>query len=269
MSDFGVIDGFPRTATYGAVTGSSTGTVVTGSASANTYGSWTELVASTSFDTDLLIATFADPSKVGAQLYDLAVGAAGSEQPIAEGLINRVDTLSKGSTATYALPLYIPAGSRISCRVNNEQGSTSSKVLCMAKSGGFSSKSFQKLEKINAGAATFSGYSANTKGAWQSFGSTDKAYRGLHIAYALLDFDTSGSTTMLMDVGFGSAGSEVVAIANLLTAGQTGSAITRYSWQNFAIEGEIPSGTPISGRFQSSGASSANRYWYVVIYGYL
>lgn len=100
--------------------GSNGAALVAGAGVANTLTSWVELVASTSEDMRLIIPYVETELGNTTQFnfVDLAVGAAGSEQMILEGLFvakNGFNPYLSPLTMT-PIPVSIPAGSRISAR---------------------------------------------------------------------------------------------------------------------------------------------------------
>jgi hypothetical protein len=108
--------------TYGAVTGSSRGTILSAPGATDTEGSWTELTAATS---ERLAGLVLCPSGAGVTtlqngsvLVDVAVGASSSEVSIIANQIVMIDTservLPQGGPRVHAVS--IPAGSRISAR---------------------------------------------------------------------------------------------------------------------------------------------------------
>jgi hypothetical protein len=107
----------------GFAAGTTTGTTCTASGSTNTKGSYAQLTASTARDYIGVIPIFdigSATTPAGDFLYDIAIGAGGSEIVI----IPNIPVSKWGSTQGYAqtplggpfLPIQIPAGTRISAR---------------------------------------------------------------------------------------------------------------------------------------------------------
>ena len=109
----------------GFVSASTQGTTITGSGTTNTKGSYSQLIASTTrdylgffFAQDTLNATVIAASSY---LFDIAIGASGSEVPIAPNVLGTaVASLGLNLPITSGLyPIPIPAGSRISARLQS------------------------------------------------------------------------------------------------------------------------------------------------------
>lgn len=120
--------------TYGATSGTSGGTSVDAGATANTKGAWTEIVLSTTDAHRGLMVVFGNQGIVtgvsGLFLFDIGVGASGSEQIIAAN-VHVVATNSKALDpyATPVLPVSIPAGSRIAVRSQSNSVSATGRLL--------------------------------------------------------------------------------------------------------------------------------------------
>lgn len=117
----GLPAGAMRLSTYGAETGDTSAISVTTSASANTYGSFTEISASTSAPIHrLLIVTGSQRKGLTSSAYrfELAIGAGGSEQVIAEFFMASHVTPDTLRPAFFGpLDVNIPAGSRLTVRL--------------------------------------------------------------------------------------------------------------------------------------------------------
>jgi hypothetical protein len=107
----------------------SKGTTVNASSTINTKGSYSQLVASTTRDyVGLLISI--DPGTnyglVGNQLYDLAIGASGSEIVIIPNILSpkTANGNALGPTPFGPIPLQIPAGTRLAARAQSDTVST-------------------------------------------------------------------------------------------------------------------------------------------------
>ena len=82
---------------------------------------WTQLIASTAFDAQLVIVTVTNNIVAGGDsctLLDIGIGAASSESVVIPDLLAGwvVGTTAAGGARHYIFPLYIPAGSRLSAR---------------------------------------------------------------------------------------------------------------------------------------------------------
>jgi hypothetical protein len=117
-------------------------TAITAPSNPNTKGSYSQLVASTAFDTVAILLTcnFAFVTGAGCRISaDLAIGGAGSEQIIAADLFFSVpnDATSAGTVATLFLPLQIPAGTRVAMRYQSNTTSAQLLVSATLFDGGF------------------------------------------------------------------------------------------------------------------------------------
>lgn len=268
MSDFTVVNSFPRTETYGAITGSTSGTAVTSGASVNTRGSWVELTPATGIACASFVVSISDISKAGWFAIDIGIGASGSEQIIVEAIYARCQSLTRSNVATYDLQIKIPLGARVAVRAWGEVATTVGKVIITGMSGGPESVSYAQLEHMSFIGGNYSGYTANTKGSWTEVFTTLKAYKAIHITYVLMDFDATGNTTVFFDVGLGPLGSELAVLSNLCTAAMVASTQYMYSWQNFKVVGGLPANSRLSVRTQTSSAASVNKFWGFAIHGY-
>lgn len=102
-------------------TGPSAGTVVASSATNNTYGSWVEMIASTSAAIYIvgIIVGLAPVTSITYVQLDIGTGAGGSETSIGEAKLN-------DDAKFYTLPFPIPvaASTRIACRTANDGSTT-------------------------------------------------------------------------------------------------------------------------------------------------
>ena len=108
--------------TYGANAADSGGTQLDAGATANTYGAWVQLTASTAADMKALCAKLgginnATPT-TGQGLLQLGVGAAAAEQPLVEIPFNMGTTIDNyGPLPEFWFPVSVPSGSRLAARV--------------------------------------------------------------------------------------------------------------------------------------------------------
>jgi hypothetical protein len=108
----------------GFSSGSTLGTTITASGSTNTKGSYSELVAATSRDyMGFFIGTTGASATTKHHLLDIAIGAAGSEVVILSNLYI-LTTAMWSAVPTFFLPINIPAGTRISARVQSATASS-------------------------------------------------------------------------------------------------------------------------------------------------
>lgn len=105
-----------RYADYGKVTASATNlTQLTAPLSNNEKGAWLEIVPSLAIDaTGVLIHALAQSTANRSYLFDIGVGASGSEVAVIQNLFTTIGT--SGAPICYHLPLSFPAATRISAR---------------------------------------------------------------------------------------------------------------------------------------------------------
>jgi len=247
-------------------TSSSLGTAVTCAGSANTKGSWAQLVASTPNDTvfvDVVIYFNASAfSAAGQQLaVDIGVGAGGSEVVIANNLMN-VPGYTLKTGVHYAFPLAIPAGTRIAARAQASVASAVANVSINLFDGSFTQmEGIAAVDSIGFQAGTTRGVtltpnaSANTMGSYaQLVASSSVDYMGIMAAF---DYQGGAFATQnwLVDIAIGAGGSEVVVVPQLFTGGGGANAFGCPVMPFIPLS--IPAGTRIAARCQSSAASGA------------
>lgn len=243
---------------YGTVTGSTSGTAVTGGAS-GVAGSWVQLVASTAIDACWITVALRDATGSGFNAFvDIAVGGAGSEKVIISSL-----GMEYTGEPHYSFPISIPAGSRISARSTSDVGVYTPHVAITLFEGAFTQmegaagvdvlgySSFEGTALNNSG-------SSNVKGSYtQIIASTARDYIGVALYYDRGQADViSPPVRFLFDIAIGGAGSEINIVPNL-----AGRDLAGESTSVFFVP--IPAGTRLSVRYQASGTQSLN----AVLYG--
>lgn len=230
----------------GSVTTTSLGTTVVCS-SANTYGSYTQLVASTPYDTQWININVGYNASGYTAAFKIAVGASGSEIDIIKDIV-----VQFGPSNNFCFPISIPAGTRISAacvagipdnvRINltlYDGAFTQMEGIAGVDSIGFGS---------SQGTTITSSATANVKGSYtQLTASTPRDYRGFFIS---IDGQQMSFTSqqLMVDIAVGGSGSEVVILPNLPIFGSP------IVGGLFPIP--IPAGTRVSARSQATGAST-------------
>lgn len=110
------------------------GTTVSNPAgAANTKNTtWTQLIASTSFDSQLVVVTLANASATATDtstLLDIGIGASTAETVIIPDLLAGQTTSSNLTPRSYIFPLRIPSGSRVSARSQSVRTTGNNVVL--------------------------------------------------------------------------------------------------------------------------------------------
>lgn len=188
-------------------------TTVATDASANTKGSWVELVASTAFASQMLSLIGRLTGASGANncaLADIGIGAAGSETVLVAdiGVGNTVSNY-----ATWDIPIAVPSGSRLSVRWQAARASAASAsfaVMLNKAGGGSAFTAPTSVDTLGADTTSSTGVGlGTTPGTFvQVTASASKAYRGFVVC--LMNDDTSMSSSgVTCAVGIGPGGSEV------------------------------------------------------------
>ena len=262
---------FPLRAPGFSQAGATPGTSVAASASINTKGAWTELVASTAFDADALQIIMAIPDVTTGHLLDLAIGGAGSEIEVLSNLL--VSSVGRSST-TLTFPTLLPAGSRISARVQSQTASSAVRVRTMLIRGGFLLPAAGgRVETIGAATADSggtpldAGAAANTYGAWaQMTASTSRDIDAIQFRLGNAGNATPSASTcnFYLQIGVGAGGSEIPVLDGYAFATMTTGDMGRAPdvWYPVAI----PAGSRIAARIRSDITDATDRIVDLVLY---
>lgn len=265
MPDFPPLLELARVDQLGTIT-SSNGPAITKPGTPNTKGSWVQLIASTAFASAELWLSFNLVSIAGGNdcLFDIGIGASGQEQVLVPNLM-----VSQGNTSSGALirlPAWIPAGTRVSARIQSS-GTTNSPTLAAylgIPAFGFPPGS-QVFEDLGTTLATSRGTNidpgavANTKSAYvQLVASTARAYRGLLLLLGNGGRATSpAAASFTVDIARGGAGSEQIILADLLSRGAASNLFAPPAFGPFHLH--IPVGERLAARAQCSSAVATDR----------
>jgi hypothetical protein len=268
----------PQTVSYPVATGaSSSGINVNTHASANTKGSsFTTLVASTDFDCDGFFIISTGASANVDILFDIAIGAAASETVIVADITQTGATTSASSGNITYIPLYVKAGVRISAR---SQGSTGGSNVIL---GVILVRAGSSLYRSLSRATTYGANTADSGGTGIDPGADDHAkgsYAELTAAAtnpikALIvcvgdraNAAIVGTTTHMIDVATGSAGSESVVISDLITRSTATEDTLMPQWFGpFPVD--IPAGARLAARCQSNQTDATDRLLDVTVIGF-
>lgn len=243
------------------------GVTVTASATANTMGSIVELVASTEaecchFNVVVTDTVFLSNASF---LLDILIGGGGSEEILIEGMVGEIDYATNHEAFfCMAMPLNIPAGSRISARVQTSSATadTVSVMTNYTVPSAHSHPGYQKCESLGVVKATTNGTlvpsdnGSNTKSSWVEFASTSEGYAGFQLTRTVNNNGAMSNYRFLTDVGVGSAGNEEVIAEDIF--GRTVST-ERLNYDAQFIPVEIPAGTRIALRHQVNGNNADDR----------
>lgn len=256
-------------ASYGAVTASTLLTQIAANASANTKGSYTELVSSTPYDTFEVILHIAQLAQADF-LIDFAIGGSGSEIDIVPNLLFSGNQTP--SNFSIRLPLFIPRGSRVSARCQSTSGSSTAQVAITIVAGGmFTTEPARKIYAYGINTADSGGVqvdpggSTHTKGSYSEITSAiDADAIGLFIHISQQGRTTNFDLFWLFDVARGAGGSEQIIIANAFFNGNYQPDTIVYP--NVLHNLFIPAGTRLAIRGQCSNGDATFRLFDAAIY---
>lgn len=244
-----------RPATLGVTTA---GTQIT-SGAIDTESSWTQLIASTARDAWGILVGFnrgAVNAAVRSILCDIGIGGAGSEVALISNLIGNGGVNSNlGFHNARFFPLFIPAGTRISARVQTNVASHVLDVMIrlIGAPDGAPYMPFAGVETI--GTITGSLFAAVTPGAsgtygsWTTIGTTVRAWRGFTALFQTVNNAVQTNQVVHAEVGYSS-----VALATHVASFNTGEAVGQHGEQMPCMQ-PIPAGTIMQVRIKSSIAS--------------
>lgn len=211
--------------------------------SGNTKGAWAEAVTSTSGDTSIVWLrpdVGATNGTNSACLLDIGVGPSGSETVVAQNLgIGHRSLLNDW----IAVPLSIPAGSRIAFR---QQSVTASRSITIKWSATQGMESASTVDTFGADTSGSRGTNAATSATfYELVAATPRAYRGILVLPTGVG-TVWASASIGMSIGVGSAGAESV-IASIDVNMNTGEAWTAEDMPlaNFSAV-DIPAGSRLS-----------------------
>lgn len=275
MPDWSILADGQRTENAGANTAVSRGTSVTASATANTKGTYAQLIASTAFNANGVLVMLDDQAANIDYLIDLAVGAAASEQIIASNLLASGATGTVAYGMNYFLPIEIPAGVRLSARC--QSGTAVANVvrvsLVLFGQGLNAPSGLSRIDTYGAATADSGGTSidpggvANTKSTYtQIVASTSASMQYLILAFGSQQHGTRTSCSWLVDVAIGAAASEQIILPNLaLNCSSSPDVVAPQFYGPLPIS--IPAGTRIAARAQSDLITATVRLFDMIAYG--
>lgn len=260
----------------GTSTGSSRGTIVTSSATANTKGSFTQLIASTSVDAAAILVQFNTGFTTSSTSsgVDIAIGGAGSEQVIVNNLYVEGGRTNGVAAPGYVVPVAIPAGSRVSARSQSSSTSIQCGVQVTLLPGGVDGAAGVDAYGFNAattlGTSVDPGGTANTKGAYvQITAGLSTDISGFALNFGGLNQTTStASQFLLVDIAIGGSGSEKIIVPNFPALKLRNNSVQGYPHGTaYVFPIPIPSGTRIAIRGQGSLNTTTTRLFGIVFYG--
>lgn len=254
---------------------------VAANAAADTYGSWHELTPSTLLDASGLIFFLTSVNGSDAMLFDIGIGGAGSETALISKIPFDEDGGGPAEGMAVYLPIGVPAGSRLSCRMLSAAANGLSRVqihLLSCGSNGLPPCSAATVygstvtPSVNSLAGTIvdPGATPDTKGVWTELtAASDKDDSWLIVLAAVSAHGLSHGKQTMIDIGIGSAGNEIVVIPNLplcFSFSNLGSRqLSKTRAYSFPVR--VPSGTRISARAQSTISDAPSRSVSVAVIG--
>ena len=276
MSDFSLKGGGSDALEAGLNLTSTILTTLTGNATADTVGSYVELVSAANNDRPInkvIIQVAGNSSSIqGQAMINIAIGAAASEQDIIANLFVVTPTGNNAEMITFDFPINIPSGVRISANCQTHVGSritTMSLILCHGSIG--QEESLNTVDTIGANAGVTEAVTVNAGGTVNTFGSwtemtasTAEAYKGFLVAACKVNGSWT-SMNLTYEVGVGAAASE-----ETIFSGQFMKVSDTEYGAGLAtpfIPVGISSGTRIAIRSQASAVGSGDEHFDFVIYG--
>ena len=193
---------------------SAIGVTVTANLLANTKGSWTQLIASSSGNTSSIVISAAGLGTTAtntATLLDIGTGASGSETTIiADVAVGAAGSTGQGVNNSFETPFKIPSGTRISARIQSVVTSKTSSISAFLMDLGNYDTAPTSVDVIGADTANSKGISfSGASGSWtEGIASTSRNYRAVCCVLSSHNSDIAG-ITLNWDVGIGASGSEV------------------------------------------------------------
>ena len=250
-------------AVYGADTAASEGTDHTTGGSAHTKSSWAEIVASTGFEANwVIVQIIGTAAGHNGYLVDIGIGAASSETVLIANL--PMVSRSYRSSRTFAIPVNVPSGSRLSIRASASGGGSRvfEYIVRISDAPNFG---LSYVETIGAdtsatkGTEVDPGGSANTKGSYaQLIASTSDDIDALMVMTGPNNITSiTGTPDHLVDIAVGAAASESVVIGDSVHGQNNNEYFFISSPQLYPVE--IASGSRIAARAQCSETTVGSR----------
>lgn len=261
--------------TVGVSTGTSRATSIASSTTANTKGSWVELDASTAFAVDGFFVYIGRNSGANFDvLVDIGIGVLDSEVVLVPDLL-----YSTGDTAGEAIfipiPMSIASGTRISARCQDRVASatTIDVAIILTTDSGLDITAFTGCDAMgqatgdSGGTQIDPGTSANTKTAYvELVASTSNTYKAFIIIMGQIQNQATATGHWLFDVAIGADTAEVDFLSNLNFS--NGNGPDSFQPKVFGpMACDIPSGSRLTVRGQSSITNANDRRFDVVLYG--
>jgi hypothetical protein len=247
------------------------GTTLTAAATAHTVGAISQIIASTSFDTEwveIIIHGVQNSAQDNRALVNIFVGASGQEQILIPNLLANGATFAANSFAkVYRFPLRIPKGSRISGNMQALVVSDVCRVIINLYGGSIQDSwvgsGVEALGIVTASSrGTLLTPGTTADGAWVSLGTTTKEYRYIYVQHGGgNDADTTlnaGATSIELGTGSALLNGLDLFLAQTEATESSAVIVNTGRWR------VIPSGTALQGRLRFSGTAENQ---HIAIYG--
>lgn len=239
---------------------------ITAGGSNNTKGSYVEFVSSSPFAANYIFINVITASGTGTFLLDIATGGSGSETVIIPNILVDRQTSASGHTGAgfWAIPISIPAGTRISARCQSSVLSQTLEVaITIVAAGGNAGPTTWTnngaLTASSLGTQVDPGATINTKGAYsQMVASTAAVTQIMMIQFSNRGLNVAASARWCVDIATGAAASEVVLVPDLRFTSSDAVAIPSTP-RSFTLLTYIPAGTRIAVRASCSSNDASYR----------
>lgn len=247
--------------------------LVTAHATIHTKGSYTELIAATTYDAYgfwLRLHSSYTTATVTAQLLDIALGTAGNEVVIVSNFLAGY----QDTNGMYFFPLFVPAGSRITARMQALITVATLNVgICLMEGPNGPFPIFNGCDTYGADTATSDGtpvLSGATYGSWTSIPAattTSKAY-GAVLGVIGGEDDTAWSSAIgiLLQVGYSSLpfSGVTTGVNNAwFNAGSAAESLLHTQYPPVPFNFPIPAGVQLQARLRRESSQETN---FVAIY---
>ena len=268
--------------TTASVAAASFGTTVTSAASANTYGTWTQIHAGLTYASDyftLMLSNNFTAATTQNAYVDIGIGASsGAVMPIVQKLCG--SHAAPGFGKHYFLPIRIPAGQAVWARHQNTVASKNISVLFNtygANMNPYCFPTFSRAVAIGAVTASTTGTAITpgnaAEGAWtQIVASSTEDYGALMVS-GMFNVDTTMTLNLVtaFDMGIGASGQEETIGENLLIQMPAGQAATANDERVVSISYPTYVGVPAGQRLclRASGSTTADASNSAIILGFI
>ncbi len=249
---------------------------VTPGAANTKSAAWATIIAATLYESRQLVVFLGMNDNAADGLVDIAVGAAASEVIIVANL--KVDLpVNSGYVATvYHLPMAIPAGSRLSAKVQCTNGATNGLHVGIMLAGrpvggdldnSCRSETWGAVTADSGGTSVDPGASANVVGVWSELvATTSFDVRQIVIAIGNQVNTARRVSSFLLDIGVGAGGSEIVVLKEMALRGALNFNVSPTVLGPFPVN--IPAGSRVAARLKSSINDATDRIMDVIVYGF-